>query len=204
MGVRMTLTRWRRFFGLFALLAALTFAVAACGGGDENEGEGGAQTQAEGGTTERTFPGPKVAYDNGIDYLDPGLAYTVQGWGIMLNTHLGLLTYKQEGGPEGAELIPAMAEDLPEISEDGLNYKFTVREGLNYSDGTPIKASDFKATIKRLYMIDSPGVGFFSGIEGAEKFAETKKGDIPGIVTDDAARTIDITLTKPQGDFLHI
>jgi peptide/nickel transport system substrate-binding protein len=200
----MTLTKWRRFFGLFALLAALTFAVAACGGGDDDEAEGGAQTQAEGGTTERTYPELKIAYDNGIDYLDPGLAYTVQGWGIMLNTHLGLLTYKQVSGPEGAELIPAMAEDLPEISEDGLNYKFTLREGLTYSDGTPINASDFKSTIKRLYLIDSPGVGFFSGIEGAETFAESKKGDIPGIVTDDNARTIEIQLTKPQGDFLHI
>src|SRR5918998_2578329 len=180
MGVRMTLTRWRRFFGLFALLAALTFAVAACGGGDDNESEGGAQTQAEGGTTERTYPELKIAYDNGIDYLDPGLAYTVQGWGVMLNTHLGLLTYKQENGPEGAELIPALAEDLPEISEDGLTYTFTLREGLKYSDGKDVKASDFKATIKRLFMIDSPGVGFFTGIVGADKFAETKKGDIQG------------------------
>ena len=31
-------------------------------------------------------------------------------------------------GPEGAELIPALAEDLPEISEDGLTYSITLRE----------------------------------------------------------------------------
>ena len=122
----------------------------------------------------------------------------------MWNVYLGLLTYKHVDGPEGAELIPALAEDLPEISDDGLTYKFTLREGINYSNGTPVKASDFKSTIKRLYPVDSPGVGFFTGIEGAEQFAETKKGDIPGIVTDDAARTIEIKLTKPQGDFLHI
>jgi peptide/nickel transport system substrate-binding protein len=67
-----------------------------------------------------------------------------------------------------------------------------------------VKASDFKSTIKRLFLVDSPGVGFFTGIEGAERFAETKKGDIPGIVTDDNARTIEINLSKPQGDFLHI
>ena len=53
-------------------------------------------------------------------------------------------------------------------------------------------------------MIDSPGVGFFTGIVGADKFAETKKGDIPGIVVDDDAKTIEIKLSKPQGDFLYV
>jgi peptide/nickel transport system substrate-binding protein len=200
----MTLRKWRRLAGLFALFAALTFALAACGGGDDDEAEGGATTEASGGTTERTFPELKIAFDNGIDYLDPGLAYTVQGWSIMLPVHLGLVTYKLENGPEGATLIPALAEDLPEISDDGLTYKFTLRDGINYSDGKPVKASDFKNTIKRLYQIDSPGVGFFTGIKGAEQYAETKKGDIPGIVVDDNARTIEIQLTKPQGDFLYV
>ena len=120
----------------------------------------------------------------------------------MLPVHLGLVTYKLVNGPEGATVIPGLAEDLPEVSSDGTSYKFTLREGVTYSDGKEVKASDFKNTIKRLYLIDSPGVGFFTGIEGAEQFAETKKGDIPGIVTDDDARTIEIKLTKPQGDFL--
>jgi peptide/nickel transport system substrate-binding protein len=198
----MTFARWKRLAGVLALLAALTFAVAACGGGDDDEAEG-TQTEAAGEGAERSFPEFKVAYEP-IDYMDPGLSYSVQGWGIMWNVYLGLLTYKHVDGPDGATLIPALAEDLPEISDDGLTYKFTLREGINYSNGTPVKASDFKSTIKRLYLVDSPGVGFFTGIEGAEKFAETKKGDIPGIVTDDDARTIEIKLTKPQGDFLHI
>jgi peptide/nickel transport system substrate-binding protein len=172
MGVRMTLSKWRRFAGLFALMAALTFAIAACGGGDD-EGAG-ATTEAGGGATEKTFPEFKIAFDNGIDYLDPGLAYTVQGWSIMLPVHLGLVTYKLVNGPEGATIIPGLAEDLPEISEDGLSYKFTLRD-INYSNGQPVKASDFKNTIKRLYLIDSPGVGFFTGIVGADKFAESKK-----------------------------
>ena len=202
MGVRMTFERWKRLAGLFVLFAALTFAVAACGGGDDEEAEG-TTTEATGGGAERTFPEFKIMYEP-IDYMDPALSYSVQGWGIMWNTYLGLLTYKHVDGPEGAELIPALAEDLPEVSEDGLSYKFTLREGINYSNGTPVKASDFKSTIKRLYLVDSPGVGFFSGIVGAEKFAETKKGDIPGIVANDGERTLEIKLSKPQGDFLHI
>lgn len=193
--------RWRRLAGLFVLLATLTFAVAACGGGDDEEG---AATQATGGAAEATFPEFKIAFDDGTDYLDPGLSYTVQGWTIMWRIHLGLLSYKGVNGPDGATLIPALAEDLPEISDDGLTYNFTLREGLKYSDGKPVNASDFKYTIERLYKIDSPGVGFFGGIAGAEQFSKTKKGSISGIVTDDADRSIEIKLTKPQGDFLHI
>jgi peptide/nickel transport system substrate-binding protein len=196
--------RWRWLLSLFALMAALSLVAAGCGGDDDDEAADTTATEAEGGAAERTFPELKIAFDNGIDYLDPGLAYTVQGWSIMLPTYLGLLTYKLEGGPEGATLIPALAEDMPEISDDGLNYKFTLRSGLKYSDGKTVKASDFKATIKRLYLVDSPGVGFFTGIQGAEQFAETKKGDIPGIVTNDSARTIEIKLTKPQGDFVYV
>jgi peptide/nickel transport system substrate-binding protein len=198
----MQLSKWRRFAGVFALLAALTFALAACGGGDDESG--GSTTEASGGSTQKTFPELKVAFDNGIDYLDPGLSYTVQGWGIMLPVHLGLVTYKMVNGPDGATLIPAMAKDMPEISSDGLDYKFELRDGVTYSDGTAVKASDFKSSIKRLFLVDSPGVGFFTGIDGAEQFAKTKKGDIAGIITDDNAGTVEIKLTSPQGDFLHI
>ena len=104
MGVGMT-ERWRRLAGLFALIAALTFAVAACGGGDD-EGSGGTTTEASGAGAEKTFPEFKIAYEP-IDYMDPGLSYSVQGWGIMWNVYLGLLTYKHVDGPEGAELIQA-------------------------------------------------------------------------------------------------
>ncbi len=203
---------WSWLLALLALVLGLAFTAAGCGGGGDEEAadDGGtATTPAEGGSEERTFAHFRIAFDDGLDYLDPGLSYTVQGWSIMWNVYLPLLTYKHTNGPEGATLIPALAEELPEVSEDGLTYSLTLREGVTYSDGSPVKASDVKASIQRLYQIDSPGVGFFSGIKGAEEYSELKKpamrtGDIPGIVTDDQARTIQITLTKPQGDFLNV
>ena len=42
----MTFERWKRLAGLFALFAALTFALAACGGGADEESEGGATSEA--------------------------------------------------------------------------------------------------------------------------------------------------------------
>ena len=67
-----------------------------------------------------------------------------------------------------------------------------------------MKASDFKYAIKRDFLVDSPGVGFFTNIVGADAFSKTKKGDISGITTDDATGKITIKLVKPQGDFQNI
>ena len=128
----------------------------------------------------KTFPEFKIVYDTGTDYLDPALSYTVQGWGVMWNVYLSLLGYKHVNGPDGATLVPALAQALPKVSADGLTYSFTLRTGVKYSDGTDVKASDFKYAIKRLFLIDSPGVGFFTNIVGADAFSKTKKGDIAG------------------------
>jgi peptide/nickel transport system substrate-binding protein len=80
----------------------------------------------------------------------------------------------------------------------------TLRPGLKYSNGTPVKASDFKYAIKRDFLADSPGVGFFTNIVGADEFSKTKKGDISGITTNDQTGKITIKLNNPQGDFQNI
>src|SRR5205807_7576122 len=107
-------------------------------------------------------------------------------------------------GPDGATLVPALATDMPQISADGKTYKLTLRSGLKYSNGTPVKATDFKYAIKRLFLVDSPGVGFFTNIVGADQFSKTKKGDISGITADDATGNITIKLNSPQADFQNI
>ena len=90
----------------------------------------------------------------------------------MWNVYLPLLGYKHVNGPDGATLVPYLAQALPTVSSDGKTYTLTLREGLKYSDGTPVKASDFPATIERDFKIDSPGVGFFSNIVGADDVRE--------------------------------
>lgn len=51
--------------------------------------------------------------------------------------------------PEGsADIVPALAESWT-ISDDGLTYTFTLREGLQYSDGSPITADDIVWNLKR-------------------------------------------------------
>jgi peptide/nickel transport system substrate-binding protein len=199
--------RWTLRGSLVLLIAGVALFAAACGGGAKKADTSGATTggsSAGGSVQSKTFPNFRIVYDTGTDYLDPALSYTVQGWGVMWNVYLSLLGYKHENGPDGATLVPALAQDLPQVSSDGLTYKFTLRSGLKYSDGSAVKASDFKYAIKRLFQIDSPGVGFFTNIEGADAFSKTKKGDIGGITTNDATGAITIKLAKAQGDFQNI
>jgi peptide/nickel transport system substrate-binding protein len=187
------------------MICVALLAAACGGGGNKSSATTEATTGAAGGSTQqKTFPNFRIVYDTGTDYLDPGLSYTVQGWQAMWNVYLSLLGYKHAAGPDGATLVPALAQDMPNISADGKTYTLKLREGLKYSNAAPVKASDFKYAIKRLFLIDSPGVGFFTNIVGADQFSKTKKGDISGIVANDSSGTITIKLVKPQGDFQNI
>ena len=86
-----------------------------------------------------------------------------------------------------------------------MTYSLTLRDGLLYSNGAPVKASDFKTTIERDFKLDSAGAAFFLNINGAEAFARkpTKRG-IGGIEVDNKARTIVIHLKQPQADFSNV
>jgi len=138
------------------------------------------------------------------DALDPGLSFTLEGATALHNTYLPLLTYAPENGEAGTKLIPGLAKALPQVDQGGRRYTLFLRPGLEYSDGTPVRASDFRFSIERLFRINSPGSTFYTGIVGAERFAKTKKGAITGISSDDASGKIVIRLTEPSGYFSYI
>jgi peptide/nickel transport system substrate-binding protein len=142
--------------------------------------------------------------DEATDYLDPGLSDTTEGWGVMWNVYLPLLGYRHANGGSGAKLVPYLATSLPRISPDKRTYRLTLRKGLLYSNGNPVLASDFKATVERDFLLDSAGAGFFRNIVGAPRFARKQKGGIRGIVVDNASRTIEIHLVAPQADFSNV
>ncbi len=171
---------------MFALAAGAATGLAACGG------SGG----KEGGTLTGT-------YASFPDYLDPALSYTQEGWTAMYDTYLPLLTYRHADGSAGSEVVPALAESLPKITNGGKTYTLNLRKGLKYSNGKPVKASDFTSSIERLFKVSSPGSGFYESIVGAEEFAETKQGGIPGIKADDKTGKIEIDLTGPRGTFTN-
>jgi peptide/nickel transport system substrate-binding protein len=189
-----------RPLGMLALVAALALLAAGCGGSKSSSGTTGSSNSG------KTYPLLRVVWD-APDYMDPALYYTVAAYQLTNYVWTGLVGYKHENGPAGATLVPYLAKSMPTVSADGRNFKFTLRSGLKYSDGKPVKASDFRYTIERDFKMDSPGVGFFTdikGVSGDNGFAATKKGHISGIIPDDSAGTIEIQLDQPRGDFLYI
>ena len=119
----------------------------------------------------------------------------------MYDTYIPLLTYAHADGEAGSEIVPGLAESLPKITDGGKTYTLKLRKGLKYSDGTPVKASDFKASVERMFELNSSGSPYYTVIVGAEEFQKTKKGGISGIEADDKTGEIVIHLTAPQGAF---
>jgi peptide/nickel transport system substrate-binding protein len=190
-----------RPIGMLAIVAALALFAAGCGGSGNKSSNGGSNSNSG-----KTYPLLRVIWD-APDYMDPALYYTVAAYQLTNYVWTGLVGYKHENGPGGATLVPYLAKSMPTVSQDGKDFKFTLRKGLKYSDGTAVKASDFRYTIERDFKMDSPGVGFFSditGVIGDNDVATTKKGHISGIIADDSAGTIEIKLDQPRGDFLYI
>ena len=77
------------------------------------------------------------------DYLDPALNSSVDGACLAANSFSGLYTYDAEG-----KCVPACAESYV-VSEDGLKYTVTLKEGLKWSDGSDLTAADFEYAWKR-------------------------------------------------------
>jgi peptide/nickel transport system substrate-binding protein len=189
---------------LVLLLAALSMSVVvACGDDDDDGGDGG----GGGGGAAKDGGSITISQTSQPDFLDPALSYTVNGIEPLWLVYTPLLTYPRTGDQErDSQLIPGLAEDMPEISEDGKTYKLTLRKGLKYSDGSPVKASDFEHTIKRVLNLESGGSAFYLVISGAQDYIDAGKckGDIKGIETNDQTGEITINLDAPDGSFSNV
>jgi len=76
--------------------------------------------------------------------LDPHLDVSSE-LGIPLNSVYDTLIFRTQSG----DLVPMLAESW-EISEDGLEYVFRLRQGIRFHDGTPFTAAAVKRTLDRI------------------------------------------------------
>jgi peptide/nickel transport system substrate-binding protein len=173
-----------------ALSAAACAAVPVAGCGGEDRTVGGTAT---------------VEMSTAPDYLDPQLAFTTEAAEADWIAYTPLLTYRHKEGSAGTELIPGLAQRLPHISPNGKRYVFTLRRGLVYSSGAPVKASDFKYTIERAIRLGWGGKHFLTDhIVGAREYESGAAKRISGITTDDATGRIEILLRHPYGPFGNV
>ncbi|MGI9235941.1 MAG: peptide ABC transporter substrate-binding protein [Woeseiaceae bacterium] len=143
------------------LLFVVLLGVSACpGGGDEPPSESAARSiiyRGNGGE-----PGS----------LDPALAEDVHAFNILTDLYEGLVAESATG-----ELIPGAAESW-EISEDGLIYTFTLRDGARWSNGDAVTSQDFVRAFRRVANPTTASVyGFL--LEPILHFTEVQNGDLP-------------------------
>lgn len=73
------------------------------------------------------------------DTIDPHKASFVNEIAVIMKVFEGLMSLD----PKTLAPIPAAAASAPEVSADGLTYKYTLRDGLKFSDGSPLTANEF-------------------------------------------------------------
>ncbi len=171
--------------------------VAACGApstngtgtgnasGDNGKVEGAAATldpTAKGPAP--AVPGAKkggtltVSYSSTPANMDPSDQFYQDTAVIFSLGHRALTTFASRDGQQ--VLVPDLATDLGKASEDGLTWTFTLKDGVKFEDGTPVKAADIVWAAKRSFDPDLAANGptyqreFFKG--GAE-YQGPYKGD---------------------------
>lgn len=116
-------------------------------------------------------------------FINPLLAISKADKDLTALIYAGLMTRDKEGA-----LVPELAESYT-ISEDGLTYTFTLREGLTFHDGTPLTADDviFTVTQAANASVRSPVFANWDGV----------------IVEKNDEKTVTFTLPEPYAPFIE-
>lgn len=185
------------------LVASMVLGVTACGSAPA--ADNGTATETTEAGTEGTAEAPAAASGEKIlsvqigpdpETIDPALNSAVDGGNMILHTHECLLIVDQEG-----KLAPGQAESW-EVSEDGLTWTFTLREGLKWSDGSDLTANDFVYSWKRVCdpMVAAPYAETVLSMVGGYEDAIAGNLDALQVAAPDA-RTFVVTLTAPCSYF---
>lgn len=132
--------------------------------------------------------------------IDPALATDSTSGAIIKNVFEGLTHIDAE-----ATIQPGVAESW-EVSEDGLVYTFTLREGATWSNGDPVTANDFEFAWKRVLNPETASqyASIMFVIEGAEAY-NSGEGDADSVgVKAVDERTLEVTLANPTAYFMDL
>jgi peptide/nickel transport system substrate-binding protein len=177
---------------LVAVALGASLLAAGCGGSSHR-------------TSDRLTPTLVVLQATGPDSLDPAVGDTPQALEADWLAYTPLLTYVHSAGDPGTRITTGLAVDYPTISDGGRTYTLNLRSGLIYSNGQPVRASDFAWAVERAIKLWPSAEQFIiSRIVGARAFTAGRSRTISGITTDDATGLITIRLTAPSGAFENV
>ncbi len=211
-------SRWLR---LLALLLGLSMVAAACGDDDDDAGTSGDDetedtdgSDDEGGDDEDETGdeddedaagtgGELINFGTFVgdppEHIDPALSVTLNAYQVISSLYDGLTDLDFSSG--SPEVKPHLAESA-EPNEDGSVWTFTIKEGQAFSNGEEILPSTFKRSWERAAALAgdySYLIGAF--LEGGQAALDGETTDISGVVADDEAMTLEVTLTEPYANF---
>ncbi|WP_188194025.1 ABC transporter substrate-binding protein [Nonomuraea sp. SYSU D8015] len=147
-----------------AATAALALVLSACGGGGgtpqqpaQSASGGAAQPAANVALSQVFNPSTKkggtlkAAHSSDWDSLDPADTYYGYSFNFGRLYWRTLTMYKPGPGPEGATVVPDLAEGLGQPSSDGKTWTYKIKSGLKFEDGTPITAKDVAYAVARSF-----------------------------------------------------
>ena len=149
--------------------------------------------------TEEAPPGQAeltVWLGNNLSSLDPAQAIYSSEKTMIRHEYETLLVRNEEG-----EADPGQAESW-EVSEDGLTVTFHLRDGLKWSDGSSLTASDFVYSRNRLADPTRPSPYAEDLLGGVDGFYEMQEGKAETLsLSAPDARTLVVTLSEPDFSF---
>lgn len=189
----------RAFVGSAAATSALA-ALAACtpNGSSSGSGSGSAAVDApELGDNVFSF------YLTEPAFIDPYNGQENQGMAVIYALFDGLLDWDYTTN----QAVPLAAADMPTVSEDGLTYTFTLREGMTFHNGDPVDAASFKRGWERIAnpKMETPSeiAYHLAPIAGYEEYNTGDADEISGVVVKDDL-TLEVTLAAPMADFTAV
>lgn len=192
------LTRTPRFRLLMSVMVAgLVLLLVACGGAQEPGGAAattpaGAATEVMAATTPAEPAMRKVAtfiFTQELDTLNP--IYT-QMWFSSITQQIwnaSAWNFDDENNPQPVLVTEIPSADNGGVSADGRTITFKLRDDIQWSDGTPITAADFKFT-------------YDMSIDPANIVASTYPYDQIASVDTPDARTVAVTFNAPFAPWL--
>ncbi len=139
----------------------------------------------------------------GPETLDPAQVRDLSSVTMLRQIYRGLMYYDADLNP-----VPELAESV-EVSDDGLQYTFTLRDGATFHDGRQIVADDVLFSLSRAVNPDTVegdlsllgGPAFLSDIAGFQDVLNGEADDLSGIQIV-SERVVQITLAAPRATFL--
>ncbi len=133
-----------------AMAGCMAASLAACGGSASSAAS--TETSTAASTEVATSEAPSTGTANGFtvqygpnpETLDPALNSAIDGANTLITVFEPLLLIDQNN-----EVVPGQAESYT-VTDDGLTWTFTMKDGLKWSDGSDLTAKDFEYSFKRL------------------------------------------------------